>query len=47
MFSYVQEELADIWKENILEDLKVGELEYMIVEEFLANLSQNKLLTYL
>jgi len=30
----VQEGLVDIWKENILEDLEVGSLEYETVEEF-------------
>jgi len=33
---YVQEGLADIWKENVLEDLEEGELEYESVEEFLV-----------
>ena len=33
---YVQGESADVWKENILEDLEEGELEYKSVEEFLA-----------
>ena len=27
MLSYVQEEVADVWKENILEDLEGGLLE--------------------
>ena len=35
---YVQEELTDIWKENMLEDLKIGMLEYEIVREFLADI---------
>ena len=30
--------LVDIWKENILEDLKEGLLEYKIAEEFLVNI---------
>jgi len=34
----VQEGLADVWKENLLEDLKVRVLEYEIVGEFLADL---------
>lgn len=34
MLLYVQGELADIWKENILEDLEAGALEYITVEEF-------------
>jgi len=36
VLSYVQGELTDIWKENILEDLEKGELEYESVGEFLA-----------
>ena len=35
---YVQEGLADVWKENLLEDLEVRVLEYEIVGEFLADL---------
>jgi len=38
--SYIQRELADIWKENILEDLGVGALKYAMVEEFLVNLKR-------
>ena len=29
---------TDIWKKNMLKDLEIGELEYMAVEEFLADL---------
>jgi len=36
MLSYVQGGLVDIWKENVLEDLEERELEYKLVEEFLA-----------
>jgi len=36
--SYVQEGLADVWKENILEDLEGGLLEYETVGEFLADI---------
>jgi len=36
----VQERLADIWKENILEDLKAGLLEYETVGEFLMNIKK-------
>ena len=36
VLSYIQGGLADIWKENILEDLEEGELEYESVEEFLT-----------
>ena len=37
---YIQEELADVWKENILKDLKVKLLEYKIVGKFLANIKK-------
>ena len=40
ILSYVQEGLVDIWKENILEDLKVGLLEYKTVGEFLAEIKK-------
>ena len=40
VLSYVQGESADIWKENILEDLKGGLLEYEAVGEFLANIKK-------
>ena len=30
--------MADVWKENILEDLEVRILEYEIVEEFLMDI---------
>jgi len=32
--------LADIWKENILEDLEEGTLEYELVREFLATIKR-------
>jgi len=35
---YIQGGSADIWKENMLEDLKVEVLEYEIAGEFLADL---------
>jgi len=38
MLSYVQGGSADVWKENMLEDLEEELLEYGIVGEFLANL---------
>jgi len=38
VLSYVQGGLADVWKENILEDLKGGLLEYETVGEFLADI---------
>jgi len=34
----VQGGLADIWKENVMEDLKRGHLNYEVVGEFLADL---------
>ena len=33
---YVQRELVDIWKKNILENLKTEKLEFKLVKEFLA-----------
>ena len=38
VLSYVQGELADIWKENILEDLEMKETEFGSVGEFLLEL---------
>ena len=38
ILSYVQEESADVWKENILEDLEKGLLEYKIMGEFLTDI---------
>ena len=40
ILSYVQGRLADIQKENILEDLEGGLLEYDTVGEFLADLKK-------
>ena len=40
MLSYVQEGSADIWKENMLEDLKVDELEFESVGEFLTEIKK-------
>jgi len=40
ILSYVQGGLVDIWKENTLEDLEEGSLEYEIVGEFLANIKK-------
>ena len=36
VLSYMQERSVDVWKENILEELEEGELEYKSVGEFLA-----------
>jgi len=38
VLSYVQGELADVWKENMLEDIEGGVLEYENVGEFLADI---------
>ena len=40
MLLYVQGELADVQKENIIEDLKEENLEYKTVREFLADLKR-------
>ena len=40
VLSYMQEELVDIWKENLLEDLETGEAEFGSVEEFLLELKK-------
>ena len=40
MLSYVQEGLADICKENILEDLEIRILEYTTVGKFLVDLKE-------
>ena len=34
ILSYIQEGLADIWKENILEDLEAEEMEFESVGEY-------------
>ena len=36
----MQEGAADVWKENILEDLEVGEVEYESVGEFLTEIKK-------
>jgi len=38
--SYVQRESADVWKENMLEDLEVGKIEYESAREFLVGLKK-------
>jgi len=40
VLSYVQRRSVDIWKENILENLEAGSLEYETVEEFLIDLKK-------
>jgi len=38
ILSYVQGETADVWKENIMEELEAGKVEYETAEEFLISL---------
>jgi len=38
VLSYVQGGSADVWKENVMEELESGETEYETVEEFFTNL---------
>jgi len=38
VLSYVQGGSADVWKENMMEELEAGEIEYETVEEFLMSL---------
>ena len=38
VLSYVQGDSADVWKENVMEELEAGEMEYELVEKFLTNL---------
>ena len=40
VLSYVQGGSADIWKENVMEELETGEMEYERVEEFLTSLKK-------
>ena len=40
MLSYVQGESADVWKKNVLEELKAEELEFKTVEKFLAEIKK-------
>jgi len=40
ILSYVQGRSADVWKENMLEDLEAGEIEYELAGEFLAGLKK-------
>ena len=40
VLSYVQGGSADIWKENVIEELETGEMEYEMVEEFLTSLKK-------
>jgi len=40
VLSYVQGGSADVWKENVIEELETGEIEYGTVEEFLTSLKK-------
>ena len=40
ILSYVQGELVDIWKENIMKELESGEVEYELAKEFLIGLKK-------
>jgi len=40
VLSYIQGGSADVWKENILEDLEAEELEFESVGEFLAEIKE-------
>jgi len=37
---YVQGEAANVWKENMIEELEVEEMEYEMAEEFLSSLKK-------
>ena len=38
ILSYVQEGSVDVWKENVMEEMEAGEVEYELAEEFLTTL---------
>ena len=40
VLTYVQEGSADVWKENMMDELESGEVEYESVEEFLTCLKK-------
>ena len=40
ILSHVQEGIVDIWKENVIEELEAGEMEYKMVEELLTVLKK-------
>ena len=40
ILSYVQGGSADVWKENVMEELEAGEIEHETVEEFLISLKK-------
>jgi len=40
VLSYMQGESVDVWKENVIEEMEAGEVEYKSVEEFLVCLKK-------
>ena len=40
VLSYVQGGSADVWKENMMEEVEAGEVEYESTEEFLTSLKK-------
>ena len=40
VLSYMQGGLADVWKENVMEEIEAEEVEYELVEEFLTSLKK-------
>ena len=38
VLTYVQEGSVDVWKENMMDELESGEMEYEMVEDFLTSL---------
>jgi len=40
ILSYMQGGTADVWKENVMEELEVGKVEYETAEEFLISLKK-------
>ena len=40
VLSYVQGGLADVWKENVMEELEAGEMEFESIEEFFTGLKK-------
>ena len=40
VLSHIQEGLADVWKENVMEELKAGEVEYELAEKFLISIKK-------
>jgi len=42
ILSYIQGRSADVWKENVMEELEAEEIEYESVEEFLMSLKEER-----